>query len=326
MNHYHASTVEQLLNELSLEARFALPEPERTHVENAVVRHRDWWHAGFDHADHHHQTLLAVNETIHDILADPQGGITIAMARSEALEHVFPVDFGASLRDVVVRHLLPVEVSLITLGECVDQGIRPADVAAWSYDPTIQPIEAQNTTPGQRELPWLVANRGREPGELPPDRRWPARVRALWREAGIPGELPANILPEVDRLDQASLPRYVEAVNAAIGHILSTQGIARPPTPEAPLRVFVDWESHTVTVDGHVVSRVDNPAALRIFERIALDQGELVTATDLKRLPGCKGRIDRIIRNGLPEELRTLIRSRVGAAGGYWLHLPPLSP
>jgi hypothetical protein len=326
INYQHADRVEQLLADLSLEARAAVPESSRAGVEAAIVRHRDWWRREFDHLEHHHQTLLAVNERINEILADPDVDIHIAQARAEALDHIFPVGFHTSLREAVVGFLLLGEIPLLNLGEGVDQGIRPAGVSEWLYEPDIKPDPPRTRFPGQREPPWYVANRGREPGELNPDSRWPARVRALWREARIPGELSAGILPNAENLDQEGIPRCVEAVDAAIRHALSPLAMVRAPAPEGPARVVIDWESHTVTVDGRLLSRVDNPPALRILERIALDQGELVTGKELKQLPGCRGRIDRLIRTGLPEEVQALICSRGGPAGGYWLNLPRLGP
>jgi hypothetical protein len=320
----HADRVEQLLDDLSLEARSALPEPARKGVEADIVRHRDWWGRGFGHPDHHRQDLLAVNERIDETLASPDVGI--ARARAEVLRHSFPVGFHASLREVVEGHLVEDEIPLLNLGEVVDQGIRPADVSAWLYDPGIEPEELPITSPGQREPRWYVANLGREPGELPPDRRWPARIRQLWREARLAGELPADVLPDANNLDREAIPRCVEAVDAAIRHALSPLAFVRAPAPDAPPRVVIEWESHTVFVDGHVLARVDSLPALRIFERIVLDQGELVTARELKQLPGCKGRIDRIIRNGLPKDVKDLICSKVGSGGGYWLNLPQLGP
>jgi hypothetical protein len=323
MNHQHADSVEQLLDDLSLEARAAVPERARAGVEAAIVRHRDWWVRGYDHSDHHHhQTLLAVNERINEILESQE--VDIAQARAEAFWLIFPDRFHMSLREVVVGFLLEGEVPFLNLGEGVDQGIRPGRVSEWLYDPDI-PAPPRNTTPGRREPFWFVANRGWEPGELPPDRRWPARVRKLWREAGLLGELPANILPDADNLDQEAIPGCVEAVDAAICHALSPPALVPSPAPDAQ-RVVIDWGSHTVIVDGRVLARVDNPTALRLFEHIALDQGELVTSNELKQLPGCRGRIDRLINKSLPEEVRALIRSKGGRAGGYWLHLPRRGP
>jgi hypothetical protein len=51
-------------------------------------------------------------------------------------------------------------------------------------------------------------------------------------------------------------------------------------------------------------------------------QGEMVGRAELKELRGCKGRIDRILRQ-LPIQVRSLIDSKAGPNGGYSLRLPP---
>src|SRR5262249_25100898 len=135
IDHQHARTVAQLLDDLSLAVRSAVPRPTQADVEAAVVRHREWWVGGFGHVEHHHESLIKVNEDIIWILQHQYDDI--AKARAEAFWHIFPFDFHTSLREVVVRHLLEDEIPLLDLGECVDQGIRPA-VAEWLYDPDIQ--------------------------------------------------------------------------------------------------------------------------------------------------------------------------------------------
>jgi hypothetical protein len=168
----HASKVEMLLDELSLAARAAVPEPARASVEAVILSHGDWWGEGFDHPVHHNEHLLNVNETIRDTYACQD--VDIAKVRADALAHIFPIDFHTALRDTCIRHLLAEQIPLLELGERVDQGLRPAGVSAWLYDPDIAADRVRNQNrEGRPEPPWYVANRGLEPGELTPDRRWP---------------------------------------------------------------------------------------------------------------------------------------------------------
>ncbi len=91
---------------------------------------------------------------------------------------------------------------------------------------------------------------------------------------------------------------------------------------QSPGRVTIDAATHSVTVNGGRRIKLDHPAAFALFERIAKGNGQLVTTSELHGLPGCKSRIDRILREHLPSELRRLISSKKGNGGGYWLSLP----
>jgi hypothetical protein len=87
------------------------------------------------------------------------------------------------------------------------------------------------------------------------------------------------------------------------------------------LRLLLDPLTQTVTLDGESI-RVEDPRAFLVYQAIAAAGGAIVTTDELNKLPSCKGRIDRILRDYLPEKLRQTYGSKVGNGGGYWLRLP----
>jgi hypothetical protein len=83
----------------------------------------------------------------------------------------------------------------------------------------------------------------------------------------------------------------------------------------------LDCATQTVTVKGRAFG-IDHPAAFQAFRMIAEAKGSLVSVHAIRQLPGCKGRVDRLLREHLPTDIRSLIRSKKGQGGGYWLQLP----
>jgi hypothetical protein len=85
--------------------------------------------------------------------------------------------------------------------------------------------------------------------------------------------------------------------------------------------VLLDSASHTVWLGDRKISVV-HPHAYAVFERIYSAKGKLVTAEEIRKLPSCKGRIDRLLREHLRPPLRKCIRSKAGRSGGYWFRAP----
>jgi hypothetical protein len=310
-----------LLEDLSLVARAVVNERSRPSVEAEFLSFRDSWVGGFNQPVHHVENLLNVNSAIHQEYVSEM--VDILTARAKVLESIYSLTFAKTLRYAFLNHIVDGHLSLLDLGACVDQGLRPAGVATRLFDPKIAANENRRQGEvGRQEPPWYLANRTWEPGELPPDSGWPSRVRALWREVGIPGELSTDSLPSSNCLNPESQPRCVEAVDAAIRNGLNGLDHAHDTAVSERPRIVIKLESQSVSLDRCTIT-VGDPGALRIFQRIAECHGALTSVEELNRIPGCRGRIDRRIKDHLPLRLRDLIRSKAGPGGGYWLHLPP---
>jgi hypothetical protein len=103
----------------------------------------------------------------------------------------------------------------------------------------------------------------------------------------------------------------------AIDALLATGGQEAGPEP---VRLTVDVPTKTVTFDGK--SYTFNHANLFYFFKELYDANyAIVRSADIRKEPGCRGRID-FLRKGVPSELGPIIESLPGPGGGYWLQLP----
>jgi hypothetical protein len=95
----------------------------------------------------------------------------------------------------------------------------------------------------------------------------------------------------------------------------------RPPRRLRDRLRVLDAGAREVCFDGRRV-RVADPAAFALLSRLLEEDGAIVPAGQLGRLPGCKGRLDRV-RSRLPPALRGVVKGRAGRGGGYHITLPP---
>jgi hypothetical protein len=80
-------------------------------------------------------------------------------------------------------------------------------------------------------------------------------------------------------------------------------------------------ETHTVILDGRPIP-VPHPEAFALYRRLFEAGGVRVSASELKDLAGGpSARIDRVLREHLPAELRATVKSSPGSRGGYWIRL-----
>jgi hypothetical protein len=93
-----------------------------------------------------------------------------------------------------------------------------------------------------------------------------------------------------------------------------------------PGRLTIDVASKTVTLDGESIV-IKHPQTFKIYLRVATEKGGVVETRTLNALPGCRGRIDRILNKLKPvsEQLWNSIKGIPGR-GGYAITLPQPSP
>ncbi len=86
----------------------------------------------------------------------------------------------------------------------------------------------------------------------------------------------------------------------------------------------IDPPTKTITL-GQKTHTVTNARAFNAFLLIAKARGNLVSRQEIQKIPGCKGRPDKVL-SPLPEWVRELIPSQQGPSGGYSLTLPTRAP
>jgi hypothetical protein len=145
-------------------------------------------------------------------------------------------------------------------------------------------------------------------------------VRQLRRETDLADALQEggfNLL--VERAERILIERESEWVE--IGH----QGKSGDRSGPYGGRLTYDATTKSVCLDDSSFV-IEDPAAFGIFKMLFEAGGQIVTRRQLKNLPGCKGRVDRKIKNHLKEYnnkvLSYVIKSKVGRGGGYWITLP----
>jgi hypothetical protein len=127
----------------------------------------------------------------------------------------------------------------------------------------------------------------------------------------------------IDTMWYAWLPVFVHYEFDATALLLAAK-VEKSVAAQAGLgegsRITYDNETHTVTWNGrsHIIN---HPGAFAALTRILDARGQMVAAESLHRLPGCNGRIDMIFKNHLPDALRSIIKSKRGKDGGYWLQI-----
>jgi hypothetical protein len=85
-------------------------------------------------------------------------------------------------------------------------------------------------------------------------------------------------------------------------------------------RLTLDRATMTATLDGKAYP-IEDAAGFGLFEALFEANGALTPSYRIKKLPGCRGRHDRVINRHLAA-LRHIIRSKSGPGGGYWICLP----
>jgi len=110
------------------------------------------------------------------------------------------------------------------------------------------------------------------------------------------------------------IARAAERMNRILG--------PRSEAPNKLQRVSFDDSSHTITLDQFKYENLD-PVSYKVFKGIYKlhgEKGREISETELRRLPGLKGKtIARELRK-LPMELQDLVGSKPGA--GRWIDLP----
>jgi hypothetical protein len=179
---------------------------------------------------------------------------------------------------------------------------------------------------------------------VPPWPDWAEHVEQVWTELRLPA------LPTTPLATRSASPTEEEAVRARVTTVdrlasLAREGLRQLVAPRpatrpaadqeatqitdegeealAPTaeRLTIDPDTFSVTLDGKT-DTVDHPGAFHFFQMIADARGRVVSHKKLARALACKGRLDKL-RTHLPERLNSLIKSRAGNGGGYWLQLPP---
>lgn len=142
------------------------------------------------------------------------------------------------------------------------------------------------------ELPAVrtLATKSFDPGQLAPEDGWINDLRAAWTQAGLAeSELRASLVVLGQRLNERALRRddLVQAVNE-IQCLACESILVRSPTVE---RVTVDVETSRITVDGteHDVEPHHARMVAEMWKK-AIEGTWWVTDTDIKTLPGCKGK------------------------------------
>jgi hypothetical protein len=86
-------------------------------------------------------------------------------------------------------------------------------------------------------------------------------------------------------------------------------------------KLRLDRTTNTVSL-GTKSETIRHPRAFNVLWYIAQAKGQVVRAPEIQsHVPGCKGRIDIVLRP-LPDWVRKLVISQPGRAGGYVLRLP----
>ena len=265
-------------------------------------------------------------------------GLPLPHLREELLSGLFA--FLERLRKTLTEHLAGEELSAFRLGEIVDQGVAPADVhldlgggpvgraragsAAVNSGPTASggpsPFRLGGAAVDQELAP---ATRSWRPRELLPRSLWWEDVGTRWNEA-----LPRIPLPrqpgQAARKSLVGVKRYIKQLGQAARDGLASLERLQIPTLPLTARVQIDHAGQAVTLDSERWV-CKHPEEFRIFCRLFEAGGDRVSGADLNRLPGCKGRPDKIIAK-LPPALKKVVHSDDGRGGGYWIQLPPNLP
>lgn len=106
-----------------------------------------------------------------------------------------------------------------------------------------------------------------------------------------------------------------------------------PSTPPTPLdpdtlrigRLQINLLTRRVALDSRSAV-IEGPVAFQVFLYIAKGNGVLVKTKDIQEsVPGARvGRLDTILKRGLPDWIHRLIPGRSGPNGGYSLQLPEI--
>jgi hypothetical protein len=133
--------------------------------------------------------------------------------------------------------------------------------------------------------------------------------------------LPSEILDFGGRVNLLLRPP-VEAKNP------DPAGLEPPDLNPAVIRIGrleIDSLSKTVRL-GRKTATIEYAAAFQAFLHIAQAEGKTVSVADIQKIPGCKGRVDRLLKNHLPEWVQALIPAQHGPGGGRALLLPKKGP
>jgi hypothetical protein len=87
-------------------------------------------------------------------------------------------------------------------------------------------------------------------------------------------------------------------------------------------RLRLDHATRTVWLDGTNYT-VHHAAAYNVLRHVAERAGQFVPTTDIKaHVAGCSGRLDKLLADHLPAELRRILVGQSGPSGGYAVVLP----
>jgi hypothetical protein len=341
--------VTTLTEELSRRVRDLVPAAQRSSLQQRIRETVAGLRAQYEFDEQHGDWVNALYDgLVRDRHLEPTDGWREILG--PVLEQCDAM--GEAIRDGLDHQL----VLAMELGELVDQGACPARLY---QHPGPRP---RPPSPGSRTWVWGDSRPPQQPqryfgswrpGDLPPWPDWAGDVRHVWTELGMPAPPPAAL--EIASVSASTLE---EEADVAVGMVERLAGLAREglrqlatpspatgpaPDPEAPgiddeidaqpagpqekvparspERLTIDPDTFSVTLDGKT-DTVNHPGAFHFFKMIADARGQLVSRETLEQAPACKGRVDKL-RTHLPKRLNSLIKSRAGNGGGYWLQLPP---
>jgi hypothetical protein len=336
---YHESEVKAVAGRLGLRARVLALEDRRSDLQTFIrdTVERLWrQYESEQHPDWVEGELDALDRRCYQD----------ADAREVVLQTVFTS--LSSIRQAIRQHLDGQVALAFQLGELVDQGVCPRNIYRHldyrSPAPTSGAAQCGFGAHRPFQPPPSPRYGSRRPGDLLPWPDWAGDVQHVWAELGMPVLPPAAL--EISSASALTLEEEadarVEMVEGLAG--LAREGLRQLATPSPATRPAVDQEAtritdeyqealahgaerltidpdtFSVTLDGKTYT-VEHPGAFHFFKMIADARGQLVSQETLRQAMACKGRLDKL-RTHLPKALNSLIKSRPGNGGGYWLQLP----
>jgi hypothetical protein len=135
---------------------------------------------------------------------------------------------------------------------------------------------------------------------------------------------PAEIEDIVNLLRGVPEPQTQASVANQNGGAITGATPQSPETPDSEVFIYgklrIDPTTKTITL-RRKSETITNARAFNALLLIARAKGNVVSSQEIQKIPGCKGRPDKVL-SPLPEWVRELIPSQPGRGGGYALTLP----
>jgi hypothetical protein len=303
----------------------ALGLSEQGDEVSAVVEELRKWGRQFD--DERYLSWLESMRSYLDQINEPDWDRSIpGQIREEMLRG--SLQQARHLRTVIVD-LLGTDGPAFRLGEIVDQGLCPEDIALHLDAPPVssEPLRTDFRFGGSRasEEHRSLAGRFCQPGDLPWGPDWYGLLAYAWSEVScIGGQISLPTAPNNCQGVEERLGFVRQVADLVVESLVrdAERRLAQRPRGER-LQVACDGQQ-TVWLDSARYA-IEHQATFLLIKALIEADEPYLKSTELLRKARLQSRDrpDKYFKRYLPEALRPIVRAHAANGGGYRIELPP---